>query len=196
MSMPSSRLLVATTAGRSPALSASSMCLRSSRETEPWWARATTGAAPAAIPDSAMISAGVRPPAACAAAMRSIPVGALGGQLVEARAEAFGAAPSIDEHDRRPVRLDQVEDPLLDRGPDRGPAGAGVVIVGADLVEPRHVLDRDLDADLDRLRGGRRNHGDRMRTAEEAGGLLDGPHGRGQADALRRLGQQCVETLQ
>ena len=39
---------VATTAGRSPALSASSMCLRSSRETEPWWARAITGAAPAA----------------------------------------------------------------------------------------------------------------------------------------------------
>ena len=48
MSMPSSRLEVATTAGSWPDLSASSMCLRSSRETLPWWARAITGGAPVA----------------------------------------------------------------------------------------------------------------------------------------------------
>ena len=47
MSMPSSRLEVATTAGSRPALSASSIWVRSWRDTEPWWARATTGGAPA-----------------------------------------------------------------------------------------------------------------------------------------------------
>jgi hypothetical protein len=40
MSMPSSRLDVATTAGSRPDLSASSICDRCSRETEPWCARA------------------------------------------------------------------------------------------------------------------------------------------------------------
>ena len=48
MSMPSSRLEVATTAGSRPALSASSIWLRSCRDTEPWWARATSAGAPAA----------------------------------------------------------------------------------------------------------------------------------------------------
>src|SRR5262245_24812878 len=41
MSMPSSSELVATTAGRRPALRSSSMTLRCSRLTEPWWARAS-----------------------------------------------------------------------------------------------------------------------------------------------------------
>ena len=40
MSMPSSRLDVATTAGSRPALSASSISVRSCRDTEPWCARA------------------------------------------------------------------------------------------------------------------------------------------------------------
>ena len=40
MSMPSSRLLVATTAGSAPDLSASSISTRCSRLTDPWWARA------------------------------------------------------------------------------------------------------------------------------------------------------------
>ena len=42
MSMPSSRLEVATTAGSRPALSASSISDRSARETDPWCARAMT----------------------------------------------------------------------------------------------------------------------------------------------------------
>ncbi len=64
MSMPSSRLEVATTAGSWPALSASSISARSSRETEPWWARATSAGAPAATPACAISSAGARPPPA------------------------------------------------------------------------------------------------------------------------------------
>ena len=45
MSMPSSRLLVATRAGSSPALSCSSMRTRCSRARLPWWARATSSPA-------------------------------------------------------------------------------------------------------------------------------------------------------
>ncbi len=41
MSIPSSSEDVATMHGRVPALSASSTSLRASRESEPWWARAT-----------------------------------------------------------------------------------------------------------------------------------------------------------
>ena len=45
MSMPSSRLLVATRQGRRPALSSSSISVRCSRARLPWWARATSSSA-------------------------------------------------------------------------------------------------------------------------------------------------------
>ena len=50
MSMPSSRLDVATTAGSRPAFSASSIWVRSCRDTEPWCARATSACVPPAAP--------------------------------------------------------------------------------------------------------------------------------------------------
>ncbi len=58
MSMPSSRLEVATTAGRRPALRSSSTRARCSLDTEPWWARAMTGGAPWAAPEPPISSAG------------------------------------------------------------------------------------------------------------------------------------------
>lgn len=66
MSMPSSRLEVATTAGRRPAFRSSSTRARCSLETEPWWARAMTGGAPWAAPEPPMSWAG-----ACASARGS-----------------------------------------------------------------------------------------------------------------------------
>ncbi len=52
MSMPSSRLLVATTAGRRPDLRSSSMLARCSLLTEPWCARASTaGRRPSSRPE-------------------------------------------------------------------------------------------------------------------------------------------------
>ena len=45
MSMPSSRLEVATIAGRRPSLSASSIATRCSRAIEPWWARTSSSPA-------------------------------------------------------------------------------------------------------------------------------------------------------
>ncbi|CAM5362739.1 hypothetical protein STANM309S_04601 [Streptomyces tanashiensis] len=46
MSMPSSKLEVATTAGSRPAFRSSSTWARCSFDTEPWWARARSGGAP------------------------------------------------------------------------------------------------------------------------------------------------------
>ncbi len=58
MSMPSSRLLVATTQRSTPDFSSSSTCARCSFDTEPWWALASTGSAPAVDPACAIIAAG------------------------------------------------------------------------------------------------------------------------------------------
>ncbi len=61
MSMPSSRLLVATTHGSRPDFRSSSIMARCSLLTEPWWARARRSGAPLLAPDWAMISAGGSP---------------------------------------------------------------------------------------------------------------------------------------
>ena len=64
MSMPSSRLEVATTAGSCPDLSASSTTARCSRETEPWCAAATglnASGRPPPAPAWAIRAAGVVP---------------------------------------------------------------------------------------------------------------------------------------
>ena len=45
MSIPNSKVEVATTAGNRPCFSASSICRRCSRETDPWWARAISSPA-------------------------------------------------------------------------------------------------------------------------------------------------------
>ncbi len=72
MSMPSSRELVATTAGSRPALRSSSISARCSLLTEPWWARASTAGAPLAAPAWAMTSAGARPAPRRAAAATAL----------------------------------------------------------------------------------------------------------------------------
>ncbi|OUD95292.1 hypothetical protein CMMCAS05_02365 [Clavibacter michiganensis subsp. michiganensis] len=60
MSMPSSRLEVATTQRRRPDFRSSSMRARCSLETDPWCALASTGSAPSVLPACAMTSAGGR----------------------------------------------------------------------------------------------------------------------------------------
>ena len=64
MSMPSSRLLVATTQGRRPRLRSSSMIARCSLDTEPWWALAMTASTPLLCPDCAITWAGGPPASA------------------------------------------------------------------------------------------------------------------------------------
>ena len=71
MSMPSSRLLVATTAGSRPRLRSSSIRARCSLETEPWWALAITGALPSVAPDWPIAWAGTLSPGAGSTPARS-----------------------------------------------------------------------------------------------------------------------------
>ena len=60
MSMPSSRLEVATTQGSRPRLRSSSISARCSLDTEPWCARAMIVGAPSDAPDCAITCAGAR----------------------------------------------------------------------------------------------------------------------------------------
>ena len=60
MSMPSSSEEVATTALSVPSLSIRSVTARSSLDTEPWWARAMTGAAEPAVSTDFISCAGSR----------------------------------------------------------------------------------------------------------------------------------------
>ena len=191
MSMPSSRLEVATTAGSWPDLSASSICLRSSRETLPWWARATTGGAPPALPAWAITSAGSR---GRAPAVGSAPATASrGASSLMPGAEPLGAAPRVGEHDGRAVRLDQVEDPLLDGRPDRRRVRGRARLVGVGVRAPRRggSCPRPAPATVTSmvLALRRLDDLDGVRAAEEPGGLVDRAHGRGQADPLGRLGR-------
>ena len=94
MSMPSSSDEVATRHGSSPALSSSSTTVRSSRASEPWWARA--------------ISSGLA---------RGGAVGVR--KLVQPQREPLGRAAVVDEHDRRAVLADELEQLRVDRRPDR-----------------------------------------------------------------------------
>ena len=201
MSMPSSRELVATTAGSSPALSSDSVRVRSARLIEPWCARARMVAAcrvsmPTAVPDCAGTAA-----ARSVAGSGTSSPRALGPDLVHPRGEAFRAAPGVGEHQRGPVLGDQVDDALLDVRPDRRPGqrsggGAGQVeVVGRDVgaAQVRQVRHGHDDVDHDLL--GRRRLDDRDGTppvllrpgaAQELGDRVDRPDRRGQPDPLCR----------
>ena len=193
MSMPSSRLDVATTAGSRPALRSSSTSARCSRDTEPWCARATTTS------PVGMSRAGLCHQRRRRRAIVQGDAGSLGGQFVQPRGEAFGQAPGVGEHDRGAVLLDQVEHAFLDVRPDaRAPSGAGGragEILGQ-LAEVGHVLDRDDDLEVERLLDRRLHDGDRTAAGQEGGDLVDGADGGRQPDALRRLIEQRVEPFQ
>ena len=123
---------------------------------------------------------------------------ALGGQLVQAHRQPLGAAAVVDEHDRGLVALDQVQQLRVDRRPDR-PAGGAVarhrLDVGLD-VRLAHVLDRHLDAHVERLA-----HADVDQRAlaagprEEAAHLLQRALRGGQPDSLHGAAGLPLEAL-
>src|ERR671912_219412 len=89
----------------------------------------------------------------------------LTGQLVEVGAEPLGQAAGVGEHDRGAVGPDQLDQPLVDVGPDRGPVGQprgrpGRRVVGG-LADGRHVLDRDDHGEVEGLLRWRGDHRDR-----------------------------------
>ena len=85
---------------------------------------------------------------------------------------------------------------LLDVGPDRGGPLRVVVLVLAVGARRGHVLDRHDHAQVPPLLGRGRHDLDGLGATEITSHLLQGPHGRGEADPLRRLLQQGVEALQ
>ena len=128
------------------------------------------------------------------------------GDLVQPAAQPLGQAPRVGEHDRRPVRLDQVEHLLLDVRPDgplalrgvtqirfpRGCAIAGCAgrrsEAGGRWIRIGHVLDRDDDPQLHLLDVGGCRDRHRPGAAEECGHLLRRPDGGRQPDPLGRPG--------
>ena len=171
MSMPSSSEDVATRHGSSPAFSSSSTTVRSSRASEPWWARAISAARP---------RVGV-------------------GQLVEAQREPLGAAAVVDEDDRRAVLADELEQLGVDRRPDRAArrlaAGERVERVGSPAlcVGLDHRLDRHVDLEVERLaHAGVDDRARAPRADHEAADLLERVLRRAEADALRRRGRPAA----
>src|SRR5207249_6407670 len=104
----------------------------------------------------------------------------LAGELVQRRGEPLREASRIHEDQGRAVRADQLEQPWMDRWPDRGALhrrdGTARDLRG--LAQARHVLDRHLDAQLERLAppGVEHAHGPRrsrvVEAAEEARDLV------------------------
>ncbi len=183
MSMPSSRLLVATSAGRRPALSSSSISRRCSRAMLPWWAR--TSSSPASslrrwARRSARRRLLVKTIVLWWARMSSRIRGWIAGQML--------------------VRISP---------PRTGPPGCASS--GQDLAQAGHVLHGNDDLDLEGLAGPRVDDGHLAalsHAAQEARDRLKGSLGGGQADALERAyrhsrtagairrGSQALETLE
>ena len=78
----------------------------------------------------------------------------LARELVQGAGEPLGQAAAVDEDERRLVRLDQLEQARMDCRPDRRPGVADRRRSAWDFIssrEPRHVLDRHLDLELEAL---------------------------------------------
>src|SRR5207245_6400400 len=101
------------------------------------------------------------------------------GKLVQPQREPLGAAAVVDEHDRRAVLPDELEQLGIDRGPDRAAGGARPVGDLAELevaVRLAHVLDRHADLQVERLaQPGVDDRAVTLRPDEEAPDLLERP---------------------
>ncbi len=180
MSMPSSRLLVATSAGSRPSLSCSSISSRSSRASEPWWARTRSSPA-SSLSRSASRSASRR------LLTKTIVRAVRADQLQDARV------------DLGPDRAALVG--------ARGRA-AGLLIERQDLADRCHVLDRYHDLEIERLAHAGIDDAHRslltclfairtrLAAAEETGHDAQRTLRRRQPDALRRFLGECLEPLE
>ena len=129
----------------------------------------------------------------------------LAGELVESLGQALAQAAAVREDDRARVAPDELEDPRVDRRPDAGPQvradrrAAGLLLLGQDVADGAHVIDRHDDLEVERLSGAGVDDGDlavRPDAAEEAGDRVERPLGGGEADPLRGLGALRPKRLQ
>jgi hypothetical protein len=97
------------------------------------------------------------------------------------------------------VLADELQDPLLHRGPDRGallgPGGRTGHFTGGGA-ELGQVGDGDLHLDLDLFRVRRLDHPHRATAGQERLDFFHRSHGGGEPDALGRFRQQLVQALQ
>ena len=192
MSMPSSRLEVATTAGSRPALRSSSTRARCSLDTEPWWARASSAGPPWPRPSLRHELGGVSAPPAGLAG------GPFVGDLVEPVAQTLRQAAGVGEHDGRAVGLHQVGDALLDMRPDRGPLAprpGRTSATGEPPSSPRSSTGTTTERSNSLPDGGWTISTLRLR-GQIAGDLVHRADRRGQTDTAGRPGQQLVQPLQ
>ena len=113
-------------------------------------------------------------------------------EVVEPEREPLGGAPAVDEQDRRAVRLDQLEQLGVDRGPDRAagrlPAGERVdldLIPAHPVIRLDHRLDRDVDPEVELLaHPGVDDPAGPLWADHEPADLLERVLGRAQTDPL------------
>ncbi len=120
------------------------------------------------------------------------------GQLVQVRRQPLGDPAVVGEDDRRPVRADQVEQPTLDRRPDRpGRQRHGAVEGGRDLeidlLAASGIDDRDRPRLVADPAPGRT---DCPQAAEVAGHLLERALGRREADSYEAFRCSTFKPLQ
>ncbi len=132
----------------------------------------------------------------------------LGRQLVEAQRQPLGAAPVVDEDDRRAVLADELEQLRVHRRPDRlarglAPADRRLQRIGRRrLLGLDHRLDRHLDLEVQRLaHAGVDDPARPLRADHEAADLLQRVLRRAQPDPLRVAaavlgGDQRAQPLQ
>ncbi len=99
-------------------------------------------------------------------------------ELVQAQREPLRETPVVHEHDRRPVRAHELEHRGIDRRPDR-----------ALLRRLAHVLERDDDLQVERLRDARVDELDRAAAGDEPADLLQRALRRRQPDPLEASGE-------
>ena len=90
------------------------------------------------------------------------------GKFVERAGDALGQPAAVDEDQRGAVRAHQFEQLGMNRAPDGralGPLRGGAAGKVLDLVEARHVFDRNLDAQIELL--GRAGIDDGDRTVDD-----------------------------
>lgn len=118
------------------------------------------------------------------------------GDLVQPVAQTLGQTTRVGEHDRRAVRLDEVGDPLLDVRPDGGLLRALLAVGGRGPAQLSQVLHRDHHGEVELLARRRLDDLHLALRREIARHLVHGAHRRGEADTPGGLRQQLVEALQ
>ena len=139
---------------------------------------------------------GLRLPRAWVLGVQGLGLGALGGDLVQPAGQPLGQPTRVGENQRRAVGLDEVDDALLDVGPNRGDLPRPALVLGGWRGQRGHVLDGDDDPQVPLLLARRLHHRHRTPPGQEPRHLLDRPHGRRQPDPLRRGGQKGVQPLE